>query len=81
MLKILVIGAGFAGVWSAASATRVIEEAGQGKQVQVTVVAPHDDIVIRPAVRWLLRILPVLSTYLTWIPCPLRPGCTHILVP
>ncbi|MDO4254476.1 MAG: FAD-dependent oxidoreductase [Kocuria sp.] len=48
MLKILVIGAGFAGVWSAASATRVIEEAGQGKQVQVTVVAPHDDIVIRP---------------------------------
>lgn len=48
MLQILVVGAGFAGVWSAASAMRAIQEAGREDQIRVTVVAPNDDIVIRP---------------------------------
>lgn len=47
MPKILVVGSGFAGVWSAASAVRLARAHG-AEDVSVTVVAPGDDLVIRP---------------------------------
>lgn len=43
---IMVIGGGFAGVWAAAGATRVLR--GAGAAGTVTLVAPGDDMVIRP---------------------------------
>ncbi|WP_067677676.1 NAD(P)/FAD-dependent oxidoreductase [Nocardia miyunensis] len=48
MSKILVVGGGFAGVWSAASAVRLVRAHGAQRDVSVTVVAPGDDLVIRP---------------------------------
>ncbi len=48
MSKILVVGGGFAGVWSAASAVRLAREHGDRTGVSVTVIAPGDDLVIRP---------------------------------
>lgn len=48
MQDIVVLGAGFAGVWAAAGAVRTAEEAGRERDVRVTVVAPNDDLVIRP---------------------------------
>lgn len=46
MSDILVVGGGFAGVWSAAAAARMRDEAG-GK-LSITLIAPGDDLVIRP---------------------------------
>jgi NADH:ubiquinone reductase (H+-translocating) len=46
MSDILVIGGGFAGVWSAAAAARVRERTGA--DLSVTLMAPGDDLVIRP---------------------------------
>ncbi|MFF3443271.1 NAD(P)/FAD-dependent oxidoreductase [Streptosporangium sp. NPDC002721] len=49
MKDILVIGGGFAGVWSAAGAARVAREAGSaGEELRVTLVSGGDDMVIRP---------------------------------
>lgn len=45
-MNILVIGGGFAGVWSAASAMRVARE--HGTPLQVTLVSDSDEMVIRP---------------------------------
>ncbi|RBQ21030.1 dehydrogenase [Spongiactinospora rosea] len=45
-IDVLVIGGGFAGVWSAAAATRVSGE--NGAALSVALVAPGDDMVIRP---------------------------------
>ncbi|MCV7319598.1 FAD-dependent oxidoreductase [Mycolicibacterium confluentis] len=49
MMKILVIGGGFAGVWSAAAAARVARENGTaGTAPQITLVSDSDEMVIRP---------------------------------
>lgn len=49
MKDIVVIGGGFAGVWSAAGAVRAVREAGgSGGEVRVTLVSGGDDLVIRP---------------------------------
>ncbi|MGW5384932.1 NAD(P)/FAD-dependent oxidoreductase [Nocardia sp. NPDC003963] len=46
MSGIVVLGGGFAGVWSAASAVRLARAAGRDQRV--TVIDPGDDLVIRP---------------------------------
>ncbi|MDO5619762.1 NAD(P)/FAD-dependent oxidoreductase [Kocuria sp.] len=49
MTKVVVVGAGFAGVWTAAGIVRQAElHGGNADPIQVTVVAPNDDLVIRP---------------------------------
>lgn len=49
MQQILIIGAGFAGVWSALSAARVREEAGLGPDaLAISVVAPAPSLDLRP---------------------------------
>lgn len=46
MSGIVVVGGGFAGVWSAAGAVRTARAAGH--ELPVTLIAPGDDLVIRP---------------------------------
>lgn len=49
MKNILVIGGGFAGVWSAVGAVRTAQEHGTDPaDIQVTLVSSGDDLVIRP---------------------------------
>ena len=49
MKNILVLGGGFAGVWSAASAVRAARESGvHASELRVTLVSDGDDMVIRP---------------------------------
>lgn len=49
MKNVLVIGGGFAGVWSAAGAVRAAREAGSaGEELRVTLVSGGDDLVVRP---------------------------------
>ena len=49
MFNILVLGGGFAGVWSAAGAIRVARESGLApSELRVTLVSDSDDMVIRP---------------------------------
>jgi NADH dehydrogenase len=49
MLNILVLGGGFAGVWSAASAVRAARDNGVSPaDIRVTLVSNSDDMVIRP---------------------------------
>lgn len=49
MKEILIVGGGFAGVWSAAGATRVTGAAGKaGEDVRVRLISDADDLVIRP---------------------------------
>lgn len=48
MKDVLIIGGGFAGVWSAAGAVRAAREAGAGDELRVTLVDGGDDMVIRP---------------------------------
>jgi len=49
MKNILVLGGGFAGVWSAASAVRLARESGvHVSELRVTLVSDSDDMVIRP---------------------------------
>ncbi|MDF2899871.1 MAG: h16, partial [Rhodococcus erythropolis] len=48
-MNILVIGGGFAGVWSAAAAARVARDNGtDGTRPQITLVSDGDEMVIRP---------------------------------
>jgi NADH dehydrogenase len=48
-MNILVIGGGFAGVWSAAAAARVARDNGtDGSRPRVTLVSDSDEMVIRP---------------------------------
>lgn len=48
-MNILVIGGGFAGVWSAAAAARVARDNGtDGARPQITLVSDSDEMVIRP---------------------------------
>ncbi|MGW1738848.1 NAD(P)/FAD-dependent oxidoreductase [Nocardia sp. NPDC001965] len=46
MTGTVILGGGFAGVWSAAAAVRVARAAG--RELPVTLIAPGDDLVIRP---------------------------------
>lgn len=46
MSGIVVVGGGFAGVWSAAGAVRLTRAAG--RDLPITLVSPGDDLVIRP---------------------------------
>jgi NADH dehydrogenase len=49
MTNVLIIGGGFAGVWAAAGVVRTCRAAGvPDAEVRVTLVAPGDDMVIRP---------------------------------
>ena len=49
MINILVLGGGFAGVWSAASAVRAARESGvPASELRVRLVSDRDDMVIRP---------------------------------
>lgn len=45
---ILVVGAGFAGMWSALSAKRAIANTEGAAPIEVAVIAPEDNLVIRP---------------------------------
>ncbi|MDV3124140.1 FAD-dependent oxidoreductase [Mycobacterium sp. 21AC1] len=47
MKNILIVGGGFAGVWSAAGAVRVLR-AAQDDEIRVTLISDSDDLVIRP---------------------------------
>lgn len=49
MKNVLVVGGGFAGVWSAAGVVRAAREAGSaGEELRVTLVSGGDDLVVRP---------------------------------
>lgn len=47
MKNIVIVGGGFAGVWSAAGAVRVAR-AAQDSELRVTLISDNDDLVIRP---------------------------------
>lgn len=46
--RILVIGAGFAGMWSALGAARLLDEHGKSDDVEVVLVAPKPELHVRP---------------------------------
>ncbi|KAH7159180.1 hypothetical protein DER46DRAFT_686522 [Fusarium sp. MPI-SDFR-AT-0072] len=46
--KIVIIGAGFAGVWSAFSASRLINRRNKEKDIEVLVIAPEQSLTHRP---------------------------------
>ncbi|KAJ5394690.1 hypothetical protein N7509_006477 [Penicillium cosmopolitanum] len=46
--KIVIIGAGFAGVWSALSAKRLLDLRSQNQGIEILVIAPEPSLVIRP---------------------------------
>lgn len=46
--KIVIIGAGFAGVWSALSAKRLINLKNKEQEIQILIIAPELLLVIRP---------------------------------
>ncbi|MEU8784552.1 FAD-dependent oxidoreductase [Streptomyces sp. NPDC048637] len=46
MIDVLVLGGGFAGLWSASAATRLLRAQGSGHSVAL--LTPHPDLVLRP---------------------------------
>ncbi|MEI5996089.1 FAD-dependent oxidoreductase [Paraburkholderia bengalensis] len=47
--KILIVGAGFAGVWGALGAARVLDSAGvRSSDVEITLISPQPELQIRP---------------------------------
>lgn len=46
--KILIAGSGFAGLWAALAAARAISLTGKEQDVEVTVVSPFPNLVVRP---------------------------------
>ncbi|GGT33843.1 NAD(P)/FAD-dependent oxidoreductase [Nonomuraea spiralis] len=48
MAHVVIIGGGFAGVWSAAGAALARERAAGGKDLRITLIAPNDHLVLRP---------------------------------
>ena len=47
--KILIVGAGFAGVWGALGAARVLDGAGvRSSDVEITLISPKPELQIRP---------------------------------
>jgi NADH dehydrogenase len=49
MKRIVIVGAGFAGMWSALSAARLLDqERVSGSEIEIVVVAPKPELVMRP---------------------------------
>ncbi|KAJ5623500.1 hypothetical protein N7490_012105 [Penicillium lividum] len=48
MARIVIIGAGFAGVWSALSAKRLASLVGEESSLEIQVIAPEPSLVMRP---------------------------------
>lgn len=46
--RILVVGSGFAGLWSALGAARLLEHEGKSGEVEIALIAPEAEIHIRP---------------------------------
>ena len=46
--RILIIGAGFAGMWSALSAARLLDQAKKEKAVEIALIAPEPALHVRP---------------------------------
>ena len=46
--RLLIIGAGFAGMWSALSAARAADAAGRSNELEIVVLAPEARLNIRP---------------------------------
>ncbi|KAL9560694.1 hypothetical protein ACKAV7_015185 [Fusarium commune] len=46
--KIVIIGAGFAGVWSALSAKRLITLMNKEQDIEILVIAPEPSLTLRP---------------------------------
>lgn len=66
--KILIVGAGFAGVWGALGAARVLDKAGVGSgDVEITLISPKPELQIRPRLyesepqRMAAPLLPLLD--------------------
>ncbi|WP_246794979.1 NAD(P)/FAD-dependent oxidoreductase [Burkholderia perseverans] len=65
--KILIVGAGFAGVWGALGAARVLDRAGMAAEVDVTLISPKPELQIRPRMyeseprRMFAPLLPLLD--------------------
>ncbi|MBN3776406.1 NAD(P)/FAD-dependent oxidoreductase [Burkholderia sp. Ac-20345] len=66
--KILIVGAGFAGVWGALGAARVLDGAGvTGSDVEITLISPKPELQIRPRLyesepqRMAAPLLPLLD--------------------
>ncbi|UVE70632.1 FAD-dependent oxidoreductase (plasmid) [Burkholderia pyrrocinia] len=66
--KILIVGAGFAGVWGALGAARVLDRAGVGSgDVEITLISPKPELQIRPRLyesepqRMAAPLLPLLD--------------------
>jgi NADH dehydrogenase len=66
--KILIVGAGFAGVWGALAAARVLDGAGvTSRDVEVTLISPKPELQIRPRLyerepqRMAAPLLPLLD--------------------
>ncbi|MWV28575.1 NAD(P)/FAD-dependent oxidoreductase [Aurantiacibacter rhizosphaerae] len=48
MKRILIVGSGFAGFWSALSAVRLLDQQGETENVEVALVAPQPELHVRP---------------------------------
>lgn len=48
MTDILIAGSGFAGMWAALAAARALAQHAEGKKLEITVVSPTPQLVIRP---------------------------------
>ncbi|MNO77226.1 NADH dehydrogenase-like protein [compost metagenome] len=65
--RILIIGAGFAGMWSALGAARVLQQAGQADAVEVALISPEPVLHLRPRLHekspaaMTMPLLPVLE--------------------
>ncbi|HDR9508871.1 FAD-dependent oxidoreductase [Burkholderia cepacia] len=66
--KILIVGAGFAGVWGALGAARALDKAGAGSSdVEITLISPKPELQIRPRLyesepqRMAAPLLPLLD--------------------
>jgi NADH dehydrogenase len=46
--RIVIVGGGFAGVWAAVGASRLLRSQGAEKTVGITLVSPEDALVVRP---------------------------------
>lgn len=57
MTRIVIVGTGFGGVWSALSAKRLINLPRKKNDIEVLVISPEPTLVIRP------RLYEAKSTY------------------
>lgn len=65
--KILIIGSGFAGLWSALGAARVIDDQNKTEDVEITLISPQPQLHLRPRLHeqapygMTVPLLPVLA--------------------